>query len=759
MRARTVLASLLCLLSTAPAAADVQVILGATPIRDGDARAAGDITLVNDRLAVALAVQSPPAYGVPRGALVDAAPVGDGRIGRDVVEFADFIPNSWSAWPNTYRRVEILERGPQRAIVKIERDWGKITISTIYQLEDGSDHLDIRTTMRNDGDTLLRDALSGLTLWTNGGHLFAVPGMAGVESGKTESALADWAVAYDADWMVALHAGYLDHIESGSRDLFQLHSLAPWESREFHGWLQLGPRGDLAPVIRAEIARKQLAAGTVRGKVSRRDGTPIEEPFVVIEKRGLPYGWAMGNQGHYELNLPPGEYTLHATARHHSSSASLPVTIAPGSDQTVDFTELQPPGRLRLTIKDARSRERLDARIAIVKGQQPLIEFLGRRVFFTELDPRGLIDIAIAPGDYSFRVSAGGRFLGPAETFAASVKPGRSLSKTLALTRPFSTRARGWYSADLHHHADQAEGATPPVDLVRSQLAAGLDVLFVSDHDSTVNFRVLQDIAQQRGVTLIRGIELSPSWGHFNAYPLRLDALLSIDVGTATVAQVLAEGRRLGASVIQANHPFIPYGYLTSAAAGVAPGGYSGNFELLEINAGSQSDDRKVLARLWEHWNKGERYFLSAGSDTHNVWTEESGLVRIVAHVPGPLTDQSFAQALKDGRSYVTFGPLIFPSVPFGDRLRHPKGAAFKLGFELKSTAGLRLAELICRGEVVDSITWADSSRQEVRVDFALTADQSTWCSLIVRDRAGRKAYSNPIWIDVASTASPGPGA
>ncbi|HVW69293.1 MAG TPA: hypothetical protein VHB68_09975, partial [Steroidobacteraceae bacterium] len=115
----------------APAHAAVQVVVGPTAIVDGEAKAAGDITVSNEKLAFALAVESPVPYGVPRGAIVDVAPVRDGKIGRDRTVFADFIPNNWSAWPNTYHHVEITERGPSRAVIRTERDWGKVTITTV----------------------------------------------------------------------------------------------------------------------------------------------------------------------------------------------------------------------------------------------------------------------------------------------------------------------------------------------------------------------------------------------------------------------------------------------------------------------------------------------------------------------------------------------------------------------------------------------------------------------------------------------------
>ena len=105
--------------------AAVQVIVGPTPIPDGDATAARDITVMNEKLAFALAVESPVPYGVPRGAIIDVGPVVDGKPARDRVVFADFIPNNWSAWPNTYQNVDIVERGPQQVVVKATRDWAR----------------------------------------------------------------------------------------------------------------------------------------------------------------------------------------------------------------------------------------------------------------------------------------------------------------------------------------------------------------------------------------------------------------------------------------------------------------------------------------------------------------------------------------------------------------------------------------------------------------------------------------------------------
>ena len=145
-----------CLAATAA----VRIVVGPTPIINGDARGAHDLTVINERLAFAFAVDTPPPYGVPRGAVIDVAPVHDGKVGRDRAVFADFIPNDWSGWPNRHHRLEVIERGPSRVVVRTVRDWGDATLTTVYTLESGSDHVALRATLHNGGRTRSRGSCS-----------------------------------------------------------------------------------------------------------------------------------------------------------------------------------------------------------------------------------------------------------------------------------------------------------------------------------------------------------------------------------------------------------------------------------------------------------------------------------------------------------------------------------------------------------------------------------------------------------------------
>jgi len=62
---------------------------------------------------------------------------------------------------------------------------------------------------------------------------------------------------------------------------------------------------------------------------------------------------------------------------------------------------------------------------------------------------------------------------------------------------------------DLHTHSDRSDGTTPPATLVRQAHEVGIDVLGLTDHDTTAGWDEAADVAERVGLTLVRGIELS----------------------------------------------------------------------------------------------------------------------------------------------------------------------------------------------------------------------------------------------------------
>jgi hypothetical protein len=62
---------------------------------------------------------------------------------------------------------------------------------------------------------------------------------------------------------------------------------------------------------------------------------------------------------------------------------------------------------------------------------------------------------------------------------------------------------------DLHAHTTRSDGATPPRDLVRLAREAGVDVLAVTDHDTTEAVEEALDAGKELGVRVVPGIEMS----------------------------------------------------------------------------------------------------------------------------------------------------------------------------------------------------------------------------------------------------------
>ena len=62
---------------------------------------------------------------------------------------------------------------------------------------------------------------------------------------------------------------------------------------------------------------------------------------------------------------------------------------------------------------------------------------------------------------------------------------------------------------DLHTHTDRSDGTTTPAELVRHAHAVGIDVLGLTDHDTTEGWAEAADVAERTGIALVRGIELS----------------------------------------------------------------------------------------------------------------------------------------------------------------------------------------------------------------------------------------------------------
>src|SRR5512132_2037910 len=95
---------------------------------------------------------------------------------------------------------------------------------------------------------------------------------------------------------------------------------------------------------------------------------------------------------------------------------------------------------------------------------------------------------------------------------------------------------------DLHTHSDRSDGTDTPAELVRRARHEGVDVLALTDHDTTEGWTEAADVAAQVGITLIRGIEISTKYA---GHGVHLLAYLPDPTHPALVAELdrVLEGR------------------------------------------------------------------------------------------------------------------------------------------------------------------------------------------------------------------------
>ncbi|HZJ07234.1 MAG TPA: PHP domain-containing protein [Nocardioidaceae bacterium] len=113
---------------------------------------------------------------------------------------------------------------------------------------------------------------------------------------------------------------------------------------------------------------------------------------------------------------------------------------------------------------------------------------------------------------------------------------------------------------DLHTHTNRSDGTTSPAELVRHARDKGIDVLAVTDHDTTEGWAEATEAAVREGVVLVRGMEISCKLAghgvHLLAYlpdptfePLAAELERILDGRNSRLPATLAKLRDLGIDI------------------------------------------------------------------------------------------------------------------------------------------------------------------------------------------------------------------
>jgi TolB protein len=286
----------------------------------------------------------------------------------------------------------------------------------------------------------------------------------------------------------------------------------------------------------------------------------------------------------------------------------------------------------------------------------------------------GTIELTVPVGTVT--VSAVQGFETPVVVDEAEIRRNATTNVTLDLEPVWDASENGWYSSDNHFHLNY--GGTyrmAPGDILPDLKGEGLDLAFPLL--ANLHNRFLQEDlwgwSYEGGPIIQFGQEIRP---HFLGHVMQMgsDALFwpwiwgpgyqvygDDDRTNAMALRHAREHGGLGGYVhpVEVSDPFTPES-ASSVPIGFVADAVLGEIDFIEI-ACLWTDEVGTGALWHEVLNIGVPLAASAGSDVMNDYyrTMAIGATRVYVKPEGRLTSASFQQTLKEGKSFVSNGPLL----------------------------------------------------------------------------------------------------
>lgn len=311
---------------------------------------------------------------------------------------------------------------------------------------------------------------------------------------------------------------------------------------------------DVAAVVeqleaaRAEKTHAPLAvyAGTVTGPEG-----PVAGARVVVE-RPDPDGFnatfkealfVTDAQGHFQGSLPVADYTFTAWQQGRTPGAPVSVAASQGGSAAIALA-VDARKSLTVTAHDAAGRP-IPAKVT-VRCQGPCAVTPAQLVRFEDFpadarpDDLQLVDVIPPSGSQTFFLPSGSYQVivthGPEYSLYPLTAPaqgqvvdlsGATASATVDAVLAKVVDTAGWLSADFHvHSVNSPDSPVALVDRAKTFLAEDVNVLLSTDHDFITDYAPINhDLGGDGLMATMVGIEVTTfDYGHFNPWPVRLDA-------------------------------------------------------------------------------------------------------------------------------------------------------------------------------------------------------------------------------------------
>jgi len=302
----------------------------------------------------------------------------------------------------------------------------------------------------------------------------------------------------------------------------------------------------------------------------------------------------------------------------------------------------------------------------------------------------------------------------------------------------FSAPGRFW-RGNLHTHSNRSDGALDPAEVCRRYKAEGYDFIALTDHFIGLYDYPIVDTTGFRdsGFTTLLGAEIHSGamengelW-HILAVGLPADFAPSnspafVPVEDQETGPDLARRARDAGAFVAIAHP--EWGGLSLADARSLEAAHA-----VEVyNHGCQvgADRAEGFWHLDRLLEEGRRLTLCANDDAHFKEADHFGgwtMVKAEENTP-----EALLEALKAGRMYATTGPELHDVHWDAGEVHVACSAA---------------ATIIVQGKGCAAMAHHGESMTRASLPL-LRFRSSPWLRLTVVDRAGKRAWTNPVWRD-----------
>ena len=507
--------------------------------------------------------------------------------------------------------------------------------------------------------------------------------------------------------------------------------------------------------------RPQWSPDGARIVYSSHRGSQYNNLYVLPVRGGEPYQLTFGEWDHFEPRWSPdGEWIVYVSNQHGGTDLRLLKTFG-GQERVIEIRRRvyrRPHGTLRVAVADADTGRPTEARILLRAADGKAYAPPGA---YQRVAARALhLDFFHTGGEFSLELPAGQVSILAMKGFerepvaaAVEVEAGAVASLRLNLERFTDYKARGWYSGSDHVHMNYGGNLhNTPENLLFMAAAEDLDV--IGEKIANKDNRILDhqyfngpfdEVRSTPERILAWGQEYRPPfYGHINFINLQEHLLSPFTTGyegtaieslypsNSDIFRMARDQGALGGYV----HPYSrdPPSVGYSVARGFPVDLALDLITYLEVMTSARH--ARHTTRVWHRaLNCGYRVTASGGEDSiSNLHrTPAIGAARMYAYLGDRLTWDRWVDAVREGRTFFTNGPLVQLSINgeiAGGEIRLPnEGGTVEVVARMETAFPVGKLELIRNGEVLEEIALREGGRWgELRK--RIPVERSGWYTL-----------------------------